>query len=100
MIINKTETGYRLEHRGMEVEFLRSRHVVESFACMALDQLIVDAERYRFLREVNARPFEDGDLFVGWDSDDGGDWVGCDLDRAIDIAMAAESSKTGADNEA
>lgn len=46
-----------------------------------------DAERYRFLRAENEKPYEDGGWFVGLDSEDGGDWIGCDLDAAIDSAM-------------
>jgi len=40
----------------------------------------LDATRYRRLRTEN----EEGSLFVGYDNEDGGCWVGCDLDAAID----------------
>lgn len=52
-----------------------------------------DAERYRWLREENAKPYEEGSLFVGYDNDQGGEWIGCDLDAAIDAAMAAEKEQ-------
>lgn len=86
MDINKTESGYRLEHRGMEVEFMRSRHVVESFACMALDQLIVDAERYRLIRRGQH-----------WSVVDGiGDHLRADaLDSAVDKELAAAQKPEG-----
>lgn len=46
-----------------------------------------DTERYRYLRTENAKPYErDGCLAVVYDDKEGGAWVGCDLDAAIDAA--------------
>lgn len=46
-----------------------------------------DTERYRYLRTENAKPYErDGCLAVVYDDKEGGAWVGCDLDAAIDVA--------------
>jgi|GEM_PF-1188150 len=44
----------------------------------------LDATRYRRLRIENAKPSAEGSLFVGYDNEQGGCWVGCDLDAAID----------------
>jgi len=50
-----------------------------------------DAERYRYLRTENAKPYEiDGCLAVVYDDEKGGTWVGCDLDAAIDAARSAK----------
>jgi hypothetical protein len=54
-----------------------------------------DAERYRWLREENARLTNDVDnpgLCVVHDNDDGGTWVGSDLDVVIDAALSAAPS--------
>lgn len=55
-----------------------------------LARMAKDAERYRFLRTVNARTYEEDALFVGRDNMDGGDWIGCDLDAAVDEVMQEE----------
>lgn len=46
-----------------------------------------DAQRYRFLSEQNAL-IEEGTLCVIIDDIEGGAWVGCDMDKAIDAAIA------------
>jgi hypothetical protein len=47
-----------------------------------------DAERYRYLRDENGETYREGALFVGFDDETGGDWIGADLDAVIDAAMA------------
>lgn len=47
-----------------------------------------DAERYRWLREKNSLPSSKSAFAVIIDDDDGGVWVGSDLDAAIDNAIA------------
>ncbi len=47
-----------------------------------------DAERYRWLSNQNKSFFGEGENFaVVIDDQDGGTWVGSDLDQAIDTAM-------------
>lgn len=68
-----------------------SYHCVPLFAAPVVQpDDLKDAERYRWLRKENAKTYEEGALFVGYDNEQGGDWIGCDLDAAIDAAMAAE----------
>ena len=56
---------------------------------------VKDAARYRYLREENSKTYEEGALFVGFDDETGGDWVGSDLDYVIDKAMSAELGAQG-----
>jgi len=56
---------------------------------------VKDAARYRYLREENSKTYEEGALFVGFDDETGGDWIGSDLDYVIDAAMSAELGTQG-----
>ena len=44
MIVIKTDSGYVLQHKGMEVEVTRHSHVRDSFVCKALDELLEEIE--------------------------------------------------------
>lgn len=57
-----------------------------------VERLRADAMRYRWLRDANAADLESEATFVGIDDDEGGCWIGCDLDRYIDGKMAALSA--------
>jgi len=39
VIVIKTDSGYILQHKGMEVEVNRHSHVRDAFVCKALDEL-------------------------------------------------------------
>lgn len=72
-----------------EAEFIH-RNAVAKYG--DLEALRKDAERYRWLRQRNAEPYDDKpyEMAVVFDNEEGGDWVGSDLDSAIDAAIAAE----------
>jgi len=55
VIVIKTDSGYVLQHKGMEVEVNRHAHVRDSFACKALDELLEDIENLEYNLAENSK---------------------------------------------
>lgn len=97
----------RFKHAIDEVDKLRADYKALENACEAagiandelasalkevtaeLAECMKDARRYEWLRKENGLPLSAGHEFaVIIDDEDGGTWVGSDLDHAIDNAIA------------
>lgn len=55
MIVIKTDSGYVLQHKGMEVEVNRHSHVRDAFVCKALDELLEDIENLEYNLAENSK---------------------------------------------